>query len=95
MYLSETDCTLIDFASVESDSEAAKFLLFRRRAEVFVSIPLPGLETKVMDHQRHVLLSPNKAGKCQRKMDPCLLSTPTVCLKFEDDRRLAKFCGML
>jgi hypothetical protein len=45
MYLSETDCTLIDFASVESDSEAAKFLLFRRRAEVLVSIPLPGLET--------------------------------------------------
>ena len=87
--------TLIAFASVESDSKAAKFLLFRRGAEVLASIPLSGLEAKVIDHQRHVLLSPNMAGKCQRKEAPCLLSTPPVCLKFEDDRRLAKFCDML
>jgi len=87
--------TLIAFASVESDAKAAKFLQFRRGAEVLASIPLSGLEAKVIDHPRHVLLSHNKPGKCQRKKAPCLLSSPAVCLKFEDDTRLAKFCDMV
>jgi hypothetical protein len=80
--------TLIVFSSVESDAkeqgtyDSVAVLQFLLHA-------FPWLGWRPRSSICH------PAGKTQRKKAQCLLSTPAVCLKFEDDRRLAKFCDLL
>ena len=86
--------TLIVFVSVEADAKGVKCLRFRRGAEVLASVSVAALEATVMG-TCHMTLSPSNPCKAQHAKDPCSLKTRAVCLRFEDDRRLAKFCDML
>ena len=86
--------TLIVFASVEADAKGVKCLRFRRGAEVLASTSVAALEATVIG-ACHMMLSHNKPGRAQHAKDQCRLKTRAVRLRFEDDRRLAKFCDML
>jgi len=86
--------TLIVFVTVEADTKGVKCLRFRRGAEVLASVSVAALEATVIG-ACHMMLSPNKPCKAQHAKDPCLLEPRAVCLRFEDDRRIAKFCDML
>lgn len=78
--------TLIAFASVEKNRRGRQCLLLRRGADILASMAIGTLRGTCMP-ERRVLLSSTLA--------PGATHTPFICLKFENDQRLHKFCDML